>query len=88
MLILTWIMEKDMDRGAWWATVQRVTQSCTKLKQLSMHACMIFIMFLYVFYMFCTGAIYMAFINVPGGTISDDKILKMFYLINTTIDPV
>ena len=38
--------------------------------------------------MFCTGAIYMAFINVPGGTISDDKILKMFYLINTTIDPV
>ena len=88
MLILTWIMEKDMDRGAWWATVQRVTQSCTQLKQLSMHACMICIMFLHVFYMFCTGAIYMAFINVPGGTISDDKILKMFYLINTTIDLV
>ena len=53
-----------------------------------MHAHMIFIMFLYVFYMFCTGAIYVAFINVPGGTISDNKILKMFYRIDTIIDPV
>ena len=26
-----------MDRGAWWATVQRVTKSQTQLKQLSMH---------------------------------------------------
>ena len=28
-----------MDRGAWWATVYRVTKSWTQLKQLSMHAC-------------------------------------------------
>jgi len=28
-----------MDRGAWWATVQRVTKSQTQLKQLSTHAC-------------------------------------------------
>ena len=26
-----------MDRGAWWATVHRVTKSQTQLKQLSMH---------------------------------------------------
>ena len=26
-----------MDRGAWWAAVQGVTQSQTRLKQLSMH---------------------------------------------------
>ena len=41
-----------------------------------------------VLYMFCTGAIYVAFINVLGGTISDDKILKIFYLIDTIMDPV
>ena len=28
-----------MDRGAWWAAVQRVAQSQTRLKRLSMHAC-------------------------------------------------
>ena len=28
-----------MDRGAWWATVHRVTKSQRLLKQLSMHAC-------------------------------------------------
>ena len=28
-----------MDRGAWWATVQRVLKSQTQLKQLSMRAC-------------------------------------------------
>ena len=27
-----------MDRGAWWATVQRVAQSWTRLKRLSTHA--------------------------------------------------
>ena len=27
-----------VDRGAWWATVHRVTKSWTRLKQLSMHA--------------------------------------------------
>ena len=26
-----------MDKGAWWATVHRVTQSQTQLKWLSMH---------------------------------------------------
>ena len=28
-----------MDRGAWWAAVHRVAQSRTRLKLLSMHAC-------------------------------------------------
>ena len=32
-----------MDRGAWWATVHRITQSQTRLKQLSMHAFSVFI---------------------------------------------
>ena len=30
--------ENPMDRGAWWATVQRVPQSRTRLKRLSIHA--------------------------------------------------
>ena len=32
-------LENPMDRGAWWAAVQRVAQSQTLLKRLSMHAC-------------------------------------------------
>ena len=32
-------LENPMDRGAWWATVHRVTKSQTRLKRLSMHAC-------------------------------------------------
>ena len=32
-------LENPKDRGAWWAMVQRVTQSWTRLKQLSMHTC-------------------------------------------------
>ena len=37
-------LENPMDRGAWWATVNRVcrvAKSQTRLKQLSMHACVI-----------------------------------------------
>ena len=30
--------ENSMDRGAWWASVNKVTQSQTQLKQLSVHA--------------------------------------------------
>ena len=30
-------LENPMDRGAWWTTVHRVTQSQTGLKQLSTH---------------------------------------------------
>ena len=30
-------LENPMDRGVWWATVQGITQSWTRLKQLSMH---------------------------------------------------
>ena len=33
-------LEKPMDRGACEASVHRVAQSKTQLKQLSMHACM------------------------------------------------
>ena len=32
-------LENPVDRGAWWAAVHRVTQTWTRLKQLSMHAC-------------------------------------------------
>ena len=35
-------LEDSVDRGAWWATVQRVTNSQTQLKQLSTHAHNIF----------------------------------------------
>ena len=32
-------LENPIDRGAWQATVHRVTKSLTQLKQLSMHEC-------------------------------------------------
>ena len=32
-------LENPMDRGAWWAAVHRVAQSQTRMKWLSMHAC-------------------------------------------------
>ena len=32
-------LENPVDRGNWWAAVRVVTQSRTRLKQLSMHAC-------------------------------------------------
>ena len=32
-------LENPLDRGAWWATVHRVTKSQTRLKELSTHAC-------------------------------------------------
>ena len=34
-------LENPVDRGAWWAAVHRVVQSWTRLKLLSMHACII-----------------------------------------------
>ena len=33
-------LENPMDRGAWWAAVHGIAQSQTRLKRLSMHACM------------------------------------------------
>ena len=30
-------VENPMDRGVWWATVHRVTKSCTELKRFSTH---------------------------------------------------
>ena len=32
-------LEYPMDRGAWWATVHRVTKSWTRLRQLTMYVC-------------------------------------------------
>ena len=32
-------LENPVDRGAWWVAVHRVAQSWTRLKRLSMHAC-------------------------------------------------
>ena len=32
-------LENPVDGGAWWAAVHRFTQSRTRLKRLSMHAC-------------------------------------------------
>ena len=31
-------LENLMDRGAWWATIYRVAKSCTRLRQLNIHA--------------------------------------------------
>ena len=33
------LLENPVDGGAWWAAVHRVTQSQTRLKRLSVHAC-------------------------------------------------
>ena len=33
-------LESPVDRGAWWAAVHGVAQSQTRLKRLSMHACL------------------------------------------------
>ena len=43
--VLTWRI--PMDRGAWWATVHRVTKSQTRLKQPSMHAHILMVIFTY-----------------------------------------
>ena len=32
-------LENPVDRGAWWAAVHSVAQTRTRLRQLSMHAC-------------------------------------------------
>ena len=32
-------LENPIDRGAWWATIQRVAKSQIQLRQLSIHAC-------------------------------------------------
>ena len=32
-------LENPMDRGAWWATIQRAAKSQLQLRQLSTHAC-------------------------------------------------
>ena len=37
-LLLYSCLESPMDRGAWWATVRKVTKSRTRLKRLSTHA--------------------------------------------------
>ena len=33
-------LENPMDRGAWWASIHRITKSWKRLKWLSMHTCM------------------------------------------------
>ena len=33
------LMDRPMDRGAWWVTVHSVAKSWTQLKQFSMHTC-------------------------------------------------
>ena len=40
-------LENPMDRGAWWATVQRVTMSRTQLKRLSLHTRIYIHIFMY-----------------------------------------
>ena len=37
-------LENAMDRGAWWATVHRVSKSQTRLKRLSMHMTRFFLL--------------------------------------------
>ena len=41
-VILSWTIPRE--RGAWWATVHRVTKSGTQLKRLSAHACIHFLL--------------------------------------------
>ena len=50
-------LENPVDRGAWQATVHRVTQSQTRLKQLSMHVYVYFYAFTHV-YMHIYSCIY------------------------------
>ena len=38
-------LENPMDRGAWQATIHRVTKSRTRLKQLSMHTHLSYLMY-------------------------------------------
>ena len=40
-------LDNPVDRGAWWATVHGVAKSQMRLKQLSMHACIV--IYLYFF---------------------------------------
>ena len=44
-LLQYFCLENPMDRGAWQATVHRIAKSWTWLKQLSMHACNVYIKF-------------------------------------------
>ena len=46
-------LENPMDRGAWQATVHRVTQSQTRLKQLGMHAGMFMCIFMHSYMYTC-----------------------------------
>ena len=48
-------LENPMDRGAWWATIQRVAKSQIQLRQLSTYACItstIKIQSMYFFFFF------------------------------------
>ena len=49
-------LENPMDRGVWWATVHRVPQNQTWLKQLSMHSCIVLILTFH-----CNGNHYLSF---------------------------
>ena len=51
-------LKNPMDRGAWQATVHRVTQSKTCLKQLSTHACMHIHVYKMLHYLNVVGKLY------------------------------
>ena len=57
-------MENPLERGAWWATVHRVTKNQTRLKQLSTHARKVSTLFWII-------VIIMGNLDFPGG--SDGK---------------
>ena len=57
-------LENFMDRGAWWATVHRVTKSRTQPKQLSIH-CLLSLRVMYVgFSLFC-GSVMSLLLCIP-----------------------
>ena len=44
-------LENPMDRGVWWTTVHRVAKNQTGLKQLSIHAAIVLIVFFILLYL-------------------------------------
>ena len=49
---LVFLSENPVDRGAWQATVHRVTKSQTQLKQLSSHAYTYIYIYIYIYVIF------------------------------------
>ena len=58
-------LENPSDRGAWWAMVQKVTKTGTRLKWLSMHTILIFNSSLFFLKHIYILLFYMCYIKIP-----------------------